>query len=447
MYDHCCLTLDTFQPVEGEEIVCFETIVKSTDCQDSRQSQSQHFPIGSTAGCELRLFEKSVVQPAATGPKTIHAGYRLVLMTPPTCKKLSILVHETVPERAIQFEILKGEDDDPALLLKIYDNDPKAALVLAFSEPENRNKLLAHITGSYIKDDEAVLAQGCLSSFTWTTDLRPSSPIPTPDPLHWHTVLVISRKPSNPDKLLSSKANSPYPESFRIVLDSSKGRITDRLNIGIGELLIRRNVIASGHELKIWRQPQEDLTVSLSDLPVPSDIPEQMSKTLKLIQELPSVRKYRFPNLRDLLNFQAAVTGFKVLFDGTPSSFTISRRRMMVPINKEWSSPHTRIQILQRGRQIQLAAFFEGFSKGECMNFALKGTDIFEKSTKNGTTIVKIVDAKFALPRGGKRDDRDERGFVCLDLLEYPAEHNDICVGFASENGELGEVEWMWCRS
>ncbi|PVH87788.1 hypothetical protein DL98DRAFT_648736 [Cadophora sp. DSE1049] len=434
MYDHCCMTLENFQPAQGEEVLRFETIVKSTDYHTTRQSRPQHFPHGSTPGCTLRLFEKSVVRSAGTGPKTFHTGYRLALMTPPTCKKLSIVVHDMEPEQPIQFEFLRGEDGNPALSLKIDDDDPKVALVLAFSEPEQRNKLLAHITGSFIKDDETILAQAPLSNFTWSTDLHPSSPTTTPDPLQWHTVLVISKQPSDPDRLHSSNTQSPTPESLRIVLDSTNARITDRLNIGIGELLIRRNVIASGHELRIWRQPQEDLTVSFSDLPVPSELPEQLTKRLKRIQELPSIRTYRFPNLSDLHNFQAAVTGFTVLFDGTPSSFTISRRRMMVPITKEWSSPHTRIQILQRGRQIQLAAFFEGFSKGECMNFALKGTDVFEKSTKGGVTIVKMVDAKFALPSGGKRDFRDERGFVCLDVLEYPGEHNDICVGFASGN-------------
>ncbi|KAG4433191.1 hypothetical protein IFR05_011326 [Cadophora sp. M221] len=434
MYDHCCLTLESFQPVLGEEALCFETIIKSTYYHTSRQSRSQHFPRGSTAQCTLRIFEKSIVRSEGTGVRTIHKGYRIALMTPPIVKKLSIIVQEWTPERSIQFEFLRGENGNPALSLKIDETDPRVALVLVFSESEQRNQLLAHLTGSLIKDDETVLAQAPLSSFSWTTDMRPTTTSKNSDPFQWHTVRVISKQPCDPDKLHIGNSQPSSTDSLRIILDSAEGRITDRVNVRIGELRIRRNVIASGHELRIWRQPQEDLTVSLSDLPVPSEIPQQMTGTLKRIQELPSVRTYRFPNLTDLHMFQAAVTGFTVLFDGTPSSFTISRRRMMVPINKEWSSSHTRIQILRRGNQVQLVVFFEGFSNGECMNFAMKGIDVFEKSVKGGVTYLRLVDGKFALPAGGKRDFRDERGFVCLDLLEYPGEHNDITIGFASTN-------------
>ncbi|KAH6721069.1 hypothetical protein BKA61DRAFT_455363, partial [Leptodontidium sp. MPI-SDFR-AT-0119] len=431
MYDHCCLTLESFQPALGEEALCFETIIKSTYYHTSRQSRSQHFPRGSIAQCTLRIFEKSVMRSEGTGVRTVHTGYRIALMTPPIVKKVSIIVQEWIPERPIQFDFLRGENGNPALSLKIDDGDPTVALVLVFSESEQRNQLLAQITGSFIKDDETVLVQAPLSSFTWTTDMRPTTPSTGSDPFQWHTVRVISKQPCDPDKLHIGNSQ-PSTDSLRIVLDSAKGRITDRVNVSIGELRVRRNVIASGHELRIWRQRQEDLTVSLSDLPVPSEIPQQMTETLKRMQELPSVRTYRFPNLADLHMFQAAVTGFTVLFDGTPTSFNISRRRMMVPINKEWSSPHTRIQILKRGTQVQLVAFFEGFSNGECMNFAVKGIDVFEKSVKGGVTYLRLVDAKFALPAGGKRDFRDERGFVCLDLLEYPGEHNDITIGFAT---------------
>lgn len=113
----------------------------------------------------------------------------------------------------------------------------------------------------------------------------------------------------------------------------------------------------------------------------------------------------------------------------------------MIPIAKEWSSPHTRIQILKRGRIFQLAAFFEGFKHGKAMNFALKETDTFEKTTKGVQTFLRIVDAKFPLPSGGKKDVGDEHGFVCLDLLEYPAEHDNITIGFEHETDECNPFQ------
>lgn len=66
------------------------------------------------------------------------------------------------------------------------------------------------------------------------------------------------------------------------------------------------------------------------------------------------------------------------------------------------------------------------------MNFVLKGTDVFESFARSGIYYIRIVDAKFALPKNGDDSSKD---FVCLDMPEYPGEHDDITVGFESEAG------------
>lgn len=66
------------------------------------------------------------------------------------------------------------------------------------------------------------------------------------------------------------------------------------------------------------------------------------------------------------------------------------------------------------------------------MNFALKSTDVFESLARSGIYYIRIVDAKFALPKTGEETNKD---FVCLDLPEYPAEHDDITIGFEVEAG------------
>ena len=81
---------------------------------------------------------------------------------------------------------------------------------------------------------------------------------------------------------------------------------------------------------------------------------------------------------------------------------------------------------------MQLVVFLDDFSHGHCMNFQLKGMDVFESSAKSGKYFVRIVDAKFALPKPG--NDVASR-FVCLDIPEYPGEHDDITIGFDSEQG------------
>lgn len=116
------------------------------------------------------------------------------------------------------------------------------------------------------------------------------------------------------------------------------------------------------------------------------------------------------------------------------STFAISRRRMVVPIYKRWEANGARIQIIQQEKTVQLVSFFGDFSHGKCMNFALKSTDIFESFSRSGKFSIKIVDAKFALP---KSSDDDTSGFVCLDMPDYPGEHDDITLTFDSEKGKV----------
>lgn len=114
--------------------------------------------------------------------------------------------------------------------------------------------------------------------------------------------------------------------------------------------------------------------------------------------------------------------------------FAISRRRMVVPIYKKWEASKARVQIIQQEKVVQLVAFFGDFSHGRCMNFVLKSTDNFEGFNRSGKFGVKIVDAKFALP---KNDQAEAPDFVCLDMPDYPGEHDDISIAFDTEKGKI----------
>lgn len=70
------------------------------------------------------------------------------------------------------------------------------------------------------------------------------------------------------------------------------------------------------------------------------------------------------------------------------------------------------------------------------MNFVLKGTDTLESFGKAGKFGVRIVDAKFALP---KTEDDPASDFVSLDSPDYPMEHDDISIAFDSEAGMPSE--------
>lgn len=114
------------------------------------------------------------------------------------------------------------------------------------------------------------------------------------------------------------------------------------------------------------------------------------------------------------------------------SCFSISRRRSMVPIYKKWEASLARVQIVRQEKVVQLLAFFGEFQHGTCMNFVLKGTDIMESFGRSGKFGIRMVDAKFALP---KKDEDPSSNFVCLDMPEYPIEHDDIAISFDTEAG------------
>jgi hypothetical protein len=256
----------------------------------------------------------------------------------------------------LQFYFPKSNDaDSTTLSLRIDADDPDSALVLAFAGLETRNNLLAHLTGCLLHEGEAVVAQVQLNNVSFSSGLDASTPVQSINDFQWQSLRVITRQPSDPEDVLNIESSQTVQsESLRIIVDSSKGRITDSVNIGIGELKIRRNVIASGHELHVLRLPQEDLSFSLSNYSTAeSEHPDNLETDLDTLRTQPSIRTYNFPNLSELHLFQSAITGFSILFDAMVTSFSISRRRMMIPIHKEWSSPHTRIQVLRRGKVVQ----------------------------------------------------------------------------------------------
>ena len=147
------------------------------------------------------------------------------------------------------------------------------------------------------------------------------------------------------------------------------------------------------------------------------------------------------------------------------STLSIARRRMVVPIYKQWTANTIRIQVVEQDNIIQLLAFFEDFSHADAMNFQLKPQDQFQKSDKNGKSSVRLVDCKFALPveerkgegKMGKEEGRltgwagMKRRFVCLDQIEYPGEHDDMVISFDSQESKswthtLGELETDWVQ-
>lgn len=180
--------------------------------------------------------------------------------------------------------------------------------------------------------------------------------------------------------------------------------------------------------------------------------PDDLTDLLRKITSESTVRTYAFKSLPDLHKFQTAITGYDIRFDSNASLFAISRRRMVVPIYKKWEATKVRVQIASQGSVVQVLAFFEDFSHADAMTLRVKSTDVFEKTKgdKGARYCVKLVDAKFSLPKKEKEGDEEQddeehatwgkgvrRRFINLEGLEYAEEHDDITIGFEVEEGTL----------
>jgi hypothetical protein len=174
--------------------------------------------------------------------------------------------------------------------------------------------------------------------------------------------------------------------------------------------------------------------------------PEQADYLQHCISEYPTKHSFAFYNLEELHTFQFAITGFQVKFDGLARDFCVSRRRggATLSLHKRLDAGLTRVQIVSHNHDgvVQLLAFFDDqCTWADSMGFVVKGVDIVERyEAKGGRLGVRLVDAKFSLPRmeksrGGAKLDDVERGFICLDMPEYPGENDDIWIGFDDNEG------------
>ncbi|KAK2611100.1 hypothetical protein N8I77_004476 [Diaporthe amygdali] len=425
MQDFNAKSLATLQPRKDEEIV-FKSTLRSFQYFDSN-AQSTAFPREAVRSCEIALFEKILKESSPTGQRSYHRGFRLAVVTGPSTKVLSAVNHTYSPQTPVQFGFLRGEHNEPALLLRFDDGGSTGRMVMAFNDEPERLRFHSILVGTVVQQDEKVHSEVPITGFALSQNAR-SGPMKGFSQLPWSRVRIINEDTEDeiPETVLAEK--------LKIVVDFKCGTIADRVNVEPGELKIRLPV-KDKLSLSILRQPQRDLTISLSESQVPKQTPEDMYQALQLAQRSPSVRTLTFTSQRNLHEFQEALTGFKVLFDGIAATLAISRRRMVVPIYKKWEAGATRIQVVQSENIIQVLAFFEDFHHGESMSFPLKPTDIFEAVNRNKLAGIKIDDAKFPLPRRpeGQEESAEDLAFVCLDLPEIPGEHDDITILFESE--------------
>ncbi|KAF2644426.1 hypothetical protein P280DRAFT_392036 [Massarina eburnea CBS 473.64] len=408
------------------------------------------FPPDRVRPCKLFVFEKFDVSSEGTGKRKLHRGYRVTLVTHPRNRTVSFANHELgTTSEPMNFSYVTEPDQAPALTLRFREEMPENKLKicnmhLVFNDGKERNHIFGLLTSMNIGMGEMVFAQVPLKNFSIeSSDAQEGFLQGGKEVLR--TLQWVEAKTYNQDPEEAGLESAPtvMSESLRILCRHSAGVFSDRMNLGPGELLVRLPNDGAA-ELALLRDPQQDMAIAIDSSRSDKNIPDALATMLRTLTSATTIRRLTFNSFKDLHAFQFAVTGFNVIFDGIASTFSISRRRMVVPIYKQWTANQIRIQIVQQDNVIQLLAFFENFSHADAMNFQLKITDTFEKSDKGGKPSVKLVDCKFALPveerRGEGKMGKEEgkltgwagvkRRFVCLDQIEYPGEHDDVLIGF-----------------
>ncbi|KAL2270901.1 hypothetical protein VTJ83DRAFT_272 [Remersonia thermophila] len=431
MYEFTAKVRSSLYPRQ-DEVCVFRSTLRAFQYFDN-DPQARQFPKESTPSCEVALFERLFREGAATGPRTYHRGFRIAVVTGPRTKTLSGVNQTYNPDMPIQFGFLRSETNDPALSLKFDNGRFKGNMVLSFADENERLQMHSLLIGTALDRGEAVFGEAQVKGAWFSErygDARDKG-LQVLSTLEWNKLRVINHDNDG------DKPNCVLADRLRVVYKFKEGTLTDRINVAPGELKLRLDV-QNPNCLMLFRQPQNDVTLAITEANASPALAAGLSQALDSLKQKPTIRTFLFPSLGDLHTFETAITGFNVLFDGTACAFAISRRRMVVPIHKKWEAGATRIQVVQQDGVAQMLAFFEDFSHGQCMGFHLKGTDVFEAISRSGKAGLKIDDAKFPLPKtlpsdGDGAQQAADAAFLCLDLPELPGEHDDITILFDSE--------------
>ncbi|KAM0252125.1 hypothetical protein ACHAQJ_007865 [Trichoderma viride] len=429
MYDYATKLQTTLQPRPDEQVV-FRNTLRSFQYLDA-DPNSRAFPKEPILSCDVALFEKLRKESGPQGQRCWHTGLRIAVVTGPKTRTACGVSHTYPPPLPVQFGFFRAEGDLPAFSVKFDNGRQKGRMVMVFSDEKERTRFHSLLTGTSIEPGEKVFADVPITGVTFAQSLREPLGMSPFSRLQWKAGRVVNDEYSSE----GDAAPTVLADRLRIILEHQYGTITDRINVEPGELRMRLEV-SNAKVLKLLRQPQQDVTIAIAESQVGKDVPRNMWDSLQLIKMNQTIRSIEFNTLKDLHAFQYAVFGYEVIFDCLAVTFAIARRRMVVPIHKKWEAGYTRIQVIkQEDKQLQLLAFFEEFSHGHCMNFLLKGTDLYEAFHRGSKSGIRFVDAKFPLPRlpADKDGDYDDMAFVCIDLPDLPGEHDDISIMFENE--------------
>ncbi|CAD0108398.1 unnamed protein product [Aureobasidium uvarum] len=438
MVDYTNKIYSSMKP-EGDERMIHKAHLLEIAHTDSTNPSA--FSKDKVRSCTAFVFEKRLHVRTGLGETNLHRGYRLLLMANPVNKSLTMAGIPLCRTTPLLFE-MSAETEPPIMHVHTQDSKRQCRTTLAFKSDHERQDFYEVLQGIATDQNEQVVARVGLRSMVAETSTGQDTIAGALQGLSWQDVRVVTDANA---EIGQDQGDMTMSEHFRLIATHNSP----------GELLLRLPAVSTP-SMTLLRAPEEDLTASL-DIGKAQHGREGLKRLVQTAATTPTIRTLTFPSMADLHTFQKALTRYSVRFDGSATLFAISRRRMVVPIYKKWEATKVRIQILTLGNVTKIAAFFEDFSHADAMVFQIKAADTFEKAKgdKPAKYCIKFVDAKFSLPKKEKdvQGSEDEppsdskiwgkgvrRKYINLEGLEYAGEHDDITIGFETEEGESDSV-------
>ncbi|KAL4924717.1 uncharacterized protein BDV17DRAFT_295212 [Aspergillus undulatus] len=419
--------------VTGEnEDLLFDGTVKY--CQYINHDKPVGFPAKPMAQCRVRLLKRLTTVTHGMGERKAHCGLRIVVATPPDTKALHRAFHDLQNSCPVSYSLLNAEDGSPGLLLRLVEKDEACSLYIYFDDTEGRTLLHSLILDLVPLQGETApkTFSICCYAITYYLHGHESETQETKHLEFGESLASVIEQEVEQEAKMAPYGKAVLSEHLRVIIETKWSSITDRINVGPGQLTIALPV-HDNTTIHLHRLPQEDLSMTLAHDLVSKDHLAKIKSLLLAIHTKPSIRIIRFKTQEDLHRFQEAVTGFRVRFDGLATRFLITRRRKLLPLMKQWDTNLTRVQLIQQGSKVQIVAFCHQFRHLKCLNFQVKTLDEVEKIEQKGEWGVRVKDAKYALHQPGP--DSELPSSVCLDELEFPTEHSDIAILFGNTTG------------
>ncbi|KAE8140257.1 hypothetical protein BDV38DRAFT_280254 [Aspergillus pseudotamarii] len=392
----------------AQEIMHTETLLVAGDldtlvfedtvgfCHYISHDRPSNFPSGPVEQCKVRLFEKFEMVKKGTIERRVHSGFRLFVATPPQAKTISRASHYFLNSTPLLYGIYEDANGFPGLLLQLREGSHRISISFTFHDHSARGLLHTLLLSAIPRDHETKSEKFTIRSFALSEPPDRDSDMQNTRHLEvGESMACVIEETDGTDR--SPYGKTVWSETLRVIIETSWGSITDRINLPPSHLRIGLCVL-DDKVLNILRSPQSDLTVCVRQDTNSDKLMEGLTKVINAIQTKFTLRRIEFNSIEDLHAFQQVITGYKVRFDRVAKRFIINRPRKLFSIRNRWEANFTRVQLVQQKGKFQLIAFFYQSPHGICMNFEVRSTDAVQPIDKNDLWGIVIKDAKFALP-------------------------------------------------